>query len=79
METNLERWCYLFGNLNIIADVPQNPAGFEDVFSVAQTGELPDKGFEKYVTSMVSEYDKRVIGGYFRQEGYEAGLADWLV
>ena len=62
--------------MNNFAGVPQNPAGFEDVFNVAQTGELTDKGFGKYVTSMVTEYDKRVIGGYFRQEGYEAGLAE---
>ena len=79
LETNLERWCYLFGNLNNFAGVPQNPAGFEDVFNVALTGELTDKGFGKYVTSMVTEYDKRVIGGYFRQEGYEAGLAEGKV
>ncbi len=39
LETNAERWCYLFGNLNNFAKIPQNTAGFDDVFALAQTGE----------------------------------------
>lgn len=39
LETNAERWCYLFGNLNNSAKIPQNTAGFDDVFALAQTGE----------------------------------------
>ena len=27
LETNLERWCYLFGNLNFFAEKPTDPAG----------------------------------------------------
>ena len=73
LETNLERWCYLFENLSNFAEVPKDPAGFEDVFSVARTGTLGEDGLGKYVTTMVSEYDKRVIGEYFRREGYAEG------
>jgi len=59
--------------LSNFAEVPKDPAGFEDVFSVARTGTLGDDGLGKYVTTMVSEYDKRVIGEYFRREGYAEG------
>ena len=76
LETNTERWCYIFGNLDKFANVPQNPAGFEDVFQVAETGELNENEFNQYVSSMVTEYDKRVIGEYFHREGYEKGKAE---
>ena len=56
--------------------MPQDPAGFEDLFSVAQTGTLDEEGLQKYVTTMVTEYDKLVIGEYFRQEGKAEGLAE---
>lgn len=76
LETNTERWCYIFGNLDKFANIPQNPAGFEDVFQVAETGELSETEFNKYVSSMVTEYDRLVIGEYFHQEGYEKGKAE---
>ena len=76
LETNTERWCYIFGNLDKFASVPQNPAGFEDVFQVAETGELSETEFNKYVSSMVTEYDRLVIGEYFHREGYEKGKAE---
>ena len=78
LETNRERWCYLFKNLNKFAEVPANQAGFEDVFSIAQTGELTEKELKKYVTSMVTEYDRKVIGDYFHKEGYAAGMVEGL-
>lgn len=73
LETNLERWCYLFGNLNTFAKVPEDTAGFDDVFDLARTGELDGKELEKYITTMVNEYEKYVIGEYARQEGYKKG------
>ena len=69
LETNLERWCYLFGNLNSFVETPRNQAGFEDLFSIAQTGELNEKGIGKYLTSMITEYDRKVIGDFFFHEG----------
>ena len=69
LETNLERWCYLFRNLNSFVETPPDQAGFEDLFSIAQTGELNENGISKYVTSMVTEYDRKVIGEYFFREG----------
>ena len=78
LETNRERWCYLFKNLNKFAEVPVNQAGFEDVFSIAQTGELEEKELRKYVTSMITEYDRKVIGEYFHKEGYDAGMVEGL-
>ncbi|MBQ7253595.1 MAG: hypothetical protein IJS30_02855 [Bacteroidales bacterium] len=55
-----------------------NQAGFEDVFSIAQTGELEEKELRKYVTSMITEYDRKVIGEYFHKEGYDAGMVEGL-
>ena len=75
LETNLERWCYLFENLSNFAEMPQDPAGFEDLFSIAQTGTLDEEELQKYVTTMVTEYDKLVIGEYYRQEGFAEGEA----
>ena len=45
------------------------------MFSIAQTGELEEKELRKYVTSMITEYDKKVIGEYFHREGYAKGIA----
>lgn len=79
LETDVERWCYLFKNLNKFAKTPADQAGFEDVFSIAQTGELEERVLRKYVTSMITEYDKKVIGEYFHREGYAKGKAEGLV
>ena len=78
LETNRERWCYLFKNLNKFAEVPANQAGFEELFSIAQTGELTEQELRKYVTSMVTEYDRKVIGEYFHKEGYAVGMIEGL-
>ena len=75
LETNLERWCYLFGNLNNFAEVPDNPSGFDDVFNLAKTRELSGDELKKYIMTMVNEYDKYVIGEYFRREGVKEGEA----
>ena len=78
LETNLERWCYLFGNLNKFAKIPNNPSGFDEVFELAKTGELNGEELKKYVTTMLSEYDKYVIGEYARQEGFKEGKAEGI-
>ena len=78
LETNLERWCYLFRNLNSFVETPPDQAGFEDLFSIAQTGELNENGISKYVTSMVTEYDRKVIGEYFFREGRAEGRAEGM-
>ena len=78
LETDVERWCYLFKNLNKFAKRPADQAGFEDVFSIAQTGELEEKELRKYVTSMITEYDKKVIGEYFHREGYTKGRTEGI-
>ena len=75
LENNLERWCYLFGNLNTFAKIPDNPSGFDDVFDLARTGELNGKELEKYVATMLNEYEKYVYGEYARQEGLKEGEA----
>ena len=78
LETNLERWCYLFRNLNSFVETPPDQAGFEDLFSIAQTGELNENGISKYVTSMGTEYDRKVIGEYFFREGRAEGMAEGI-
>lgn len=64
LETNLERWCYLFGNLNNFAEKPTDSAGFDDVFNLARTGELDGEGLKQYVSTMLNEYEKYTYGVY---------------
>jgi len=61
-ETNLERWCYLFGNLNNFAQKPTDPAGFDDVFNLARTGELDGEGLKQYASTMLNKYEKYTEG-----------------
>ena len=75
LETNLERWCYLFANLTKFARVPDNPAGFDEVFEIARTGDLDEPKLKKYLASMLNEYDIYVIGEYYRREGLKEGIA----
>ena len=70
LETNVERWCYMFNNLSTFAEeVPADSEYFDDLYEVARTGGLNQIELQSYVDSMVTEYDKRVIGNYFLQEG----------
>lgn len=67
--------CYLFGNFNNFAQKPTDPAGFDDVFDLARTGELDGEGLKQYVSTMLNEYEKYTYGEYARQEGYKEGEA----
>jgi predicted transposase/invertase (TIGR01784 family) len=73
LDTNVERWCYLFNNLSNFAEVPTNSEHFNELFEVARTRGLDDVQLKSYLDSMVTEYDKRVIGEYFLREGLEKG------
>lgn len=64
------------GNLNNFAKVPQNTAGFDDVFALAQTGELDSKELKKYINSMLDEYTVYTTTEYARQEGAKEALKD---
>ena len=76
LETNVERWCYMFNNLYTFAEkVPADSEYFDDLYEVARTGGLTEVELQSYVDSMVTEYDKRVIGNYFLKEGMEKGIA----
>ena len=88
LETNVERWCYMFNNLSTFAEeVPADSEYFDDLYEVARTGGLNQVELQSYVDSMVTEYDKRVIGNYFLKEGMEktiiafkrAGASDELI
>ena len=75
LETNVERWCYMFNNLSTFAEkVPADSEYFDDLYEVARTGGLTEVELQSYVDSMVTEYDKRVIGDYFLKEGMEKGI-----
>ena len=76
LETNAERWCYLFGNLNNFAKVPDNPAGFDAVFDLARTDELDGSDLKKYLTSMLDEYTVYTTTEYARREGYRKGAEE---
>ena len=76
LETNTERWCYLFGNLNNFAKVPDNPAGFDAVFDLARTDELDGSDLKKYLTSMLDRYYVYSTTEYARREGYKKGAEE---
>lgn len=42
---------------------------FDNVFAIAQTGELNNIQFVGYMMSFVTEYEKTVISQYWQQEG----------
>lgn len=53
------------------------PAGsdyFNDLYEVARTGHLDEVELKGYIDSMVTEYDKLVIGEYFFKDGMEKGM-----
>lgn len=65
------------GSDNIFEPAPvDNPSGFDDVFNLAKTRELSGDELKKYIMAMVNEYDKYVIGEYFRREGVKEGEAE---
>lgn len=45
------------------------------MFNLAKTRELSGDELKKYIMTMVNEYDKYVIGEYFRREGVKEGEA----
>lgn len=59
--------------MNNFAEKPTDPAGFDDVFNLARTGELDGEGLKQYVSTMLNEYEKYTYGEYARQEGYKEG------
>ena len=65
---------FLFGILNNFAELPKDPAGFEDVFALAKTGGLDGTELKKYVFSMLDEYTIYTTTEYARQEGYKEGM-----
>lgn len=68
LETNLERWCHLFGNLSNFASTPSDQAGFEDVFNRTITGAMDKTKQNQYYSSMVTEYERYTIGEYARRD-----------
>lgn len=71
LDTNVQRWCYLFNNLSKFAKVPDDAQGFEDVFNVSRTDELKDSRLIAYMVSMVNEYEKLTIKEYWLNEGVQ--------
>lgn len=74
LDTNVERWCYIFNNLSTFAEVPSNSEYFNDLYEVARTDRMEEDKLKGYIDSMVTEYDKRVIGNYFLRQGMEKGM-----
>lgn len=75
-ETDMERWCCLFQNLSIFAKVPEDAAGFDEVFAVSRVDELSETQIKDYKDAMLSEYEKRVIKEYAYKTGHEEGRAE---
>ena len=53
--------------------VPGDASEFEPIFEIARTGELDPNELKRYLSTMVTEYDKLVIGEYNRELGREEG------
>ncbi len=66
---NAERWCYIFRNLYTFVSIPSDVPEFEPIFEIARTGELDPNELKRYLSTMVTEYDKLVIGEYNRELG----------
>lgn len=77
-ETNAERWCYIFRNLYTFVSIPGDAPEFEPIFEIARTGELDKNELKRYLSTMVTEYDKLVIGEYNRELGRKEGLEKGL-
>ena len=77
-ETDMERWCCLFQNLSIFANVPEDAAGFDEVFAVSRVDELSETQIKDYKDAMLSEYEKRVIKEYAYKTGHEEGRAEGI-
>ena len=75
-DANAERWCYLFRNLATFVTVPGDASEFEPIFEIARTGELDPNELKRYLSTMVTEYDKLVIGEYNRELGRKEGLEE---
>ena len=53
--------------------VPGDASEFEPIFEIARTGELDPNELKRYLSTMVTEYDKLVIGEYNRELGRKEG------
>ena len=76
LETNLERWCYLFGNLNNFADKPTDSAGFDDrlfplLFRASAYANMNVKQQQEVTHIMRTELDRIAENEYARKEGRE--------
>ena len=74
LDENVERWCYLFENLHNFVHLPKDAKGFEDVFEIAQTGQMEQKGLLNYLNAMITEYEWNTYTEYARREGIEEGI-----
>ena len=79
LETNLERWCYLFGNLNNFADKPTDSAGFDDrlfplLFRASAYANMNVKQQQEVTHIMRTELDRIAENEYARKQGEAAGI-----
>ena len=79
LETNLERWCYLFGNLNNFADKPTDSAGFEDrlfplLFRASAYANMNVKQQQEVTHIMRTELDRIAENEYARKQGEASGI-----
>ena len=73
-QTNAERWCYLFRNLYKFAGIPHDASDFEPIFEIARTEQFDEEQLKVYLSAMVTDYKKLVIGEYHEQKGFKEGL-----
>lgn len=75
-ETEMEKWCCLFGNLSKFAGEPADAAGFEELFAVSRVDNLDRDQIAEYKSAMLTEYEKKVIGEYQYNAGHKDGRAE---
>ena len=78
LQSIAERWCYIFRNLYTFVSIPSDASEFEPIFEIARTGELDKNELKRYLSTMVTEYDKLVIGEYNRELGRKEGREELI-
>jgi len=73
LKTGLEKWCYLFKNLNDLDQIPLplNEGIFKHFFSIAQVSNLSKKEYIMYQNSLLAKQTEYAVLNYAEKKGRE--------
>lgn len=71
LKTGLEKWCYLFKNLNSLDQIPLplNEGIFKRFFSIAQVSNLSKKEYTMYQNSLLAKQTEYAVLKYAEKKG----------